>query len=409
MGMVVNHINKAGRPSFISWRCSPLPDTTGNTMKKRFSNGRRSLCAASLTAVALVCMTCARAEDAPNATASPSMFALSGFGTLGMTHSSLDSADFTSTAFEPNGAGHSRAYDFADDTKLGVQLIGRFTDKLSAVVQVVSQHRYDNTFTPQIEWANLKYAFTPDFSVRVGRIELPTFLNSDYRNVGYANPWVRVPAEVYNTVPITNSDGADLSYRFRLGEVVNTVRVLYGYSAFHANPGMIKTTVTGIMGAFDTIEYRDFTVHVGYLHANVKLAVLDPKLPANVYSMAVGYDPGPWFVQAELARVTVDQLTPGYVSGYVTGGYRINKFTPFVTYSEAHALDHATIVPNYNMGQKDISAGVRWDFMKNMDLKVQFDHVWLPANSTGSFTNLQPNFQLGSGTNVFSAVLDFVF
>jgi hypothetical protein len=155
-------------------------------MKKRFSNGRRSLRAASLTAIALACMTSARAEDASSAAASPGMFTLSGFGTLGMTHSSLDSADFTSTAFEPNGSGHSRAYDFADDTKLGVQLIGRFTDKLSAVVQVVSEQRYDNTFTPQIEWANLKYAFTPDFSVRIGRIELPTFLNSDYRNVGYA-------------------------------------------------------------------------------------------------------------------------------------------------------------------------------------------------------------------------------
>ena len=391
------------------WRRSFIPHTTGNTMKKRFSNGRKSLRAASLTAIALACMTSARAEDSPNATASPSMFTLSGFGTLGMTHSSLDSADFISTAFEPNGAGHSRTYDFADDTKLGVQLIGRFTDKLSAVVQVVSQHRYDNTFVPQIEWANLKYAFTPDFSVRIGRIELPTFLNSDYRDVGYANPWVRVPAEVYNTVPITNSDGADLSYRFRLDEVVNTVRVLYGYSAFHVNPGMIRTTGTGIVGAFDTIEYRDFTVHFGLLHADVKLAVLEPKLPANVYSMAVDYDPGPWFVQGELARVTVDQLTPGYISGYVTGGYRINKFTPFLTYSESHSLGHATLIPNYNMGQKDISAGVRWDFMKNMDLKVQFDHVWLPANSTGSFTNLQPNFQLGSGTNVFSAVLDFVF
>lgn len=378
-------------------------------MKKRFGNGRKSLRAASLTAIALACMTNARAQDAPNATASPSMFTLSGFGTLGMTHSSLDSADFISTAFEPNGAGHSRTFDFADGTKLGVQLIGRFTDKLSAVVQVVSQHRYDNTFHPQIEWANLKYAFTPDFSVRVGRIELPTFLNSDYRNVGYANPWVRVPAEVYNTVPITNSDGADLSYRFRLGEVVNTVRVLYGYSSFHVNPGMIKTTATGIAGAFDTIDYHDFTVHFGYLHADVKVTDLDQKLPANVYSMAVGYDAGPWFVQGELARVTVDQATPGYVSGYVTGGYRISKFTPFVTYSEAHALQHATVISNYNMGQKDISAGVRWDFMKNMDLKVQFDHIWLPANSTGSFANLQPNFQLGSGTNVFSAVLDFVF
>ncbi|MGV7241289.1 hypothetical protein [Caballeronia sp. M23-90] len=61
------------------------------------------------------------------------------------------------------------------------------------------------------------------------------------------------------------------------------------------------------------------------------------------------------------------------------------------------------------MGQKDISFGLRWDVVKNVDLKVQYDHVWLPANSTGSFINFQPNYQLGSGTNVISAALDFVF
>jgi hypothetical protein len=339
----------------------------------------------------------------------PSMFLLSGFGTLGMTHSSLDTADFTSTAFEPNGAGHSRKYDFADDSKIGVQLAAQFTGKLSAVVQVVSAHRYDNSFVPSLEWANIKYAFTPNFSVRAGRIELPTFLNSDYRNVGYANPWVRVPIEVYNTVPITDSDGADLSYRFRVGGLANTVQLLYGYSSFHVNPGMLKAYATAISGVFDTFEYGNFTVHGGYLHADVKLDFLSEKQPVNVYSVAAAYDCGPWFAQAELARVTVDQITPGYISAYVTGGYRFGKFTTFATYSQAHSLGHPTVSYNYNLGQKDISIGTRWDVVKNVDLKLQYDHVWLPSNSTGSFVNFQPNYQLGSGTNVISAALDFVF
>lgn len=336
------------------------------------------------------------------------MFTLSGFGTFGVAHSTLDTADYTSTAFQPNGAGHTRAYDFQDDSMLGVQLTGHFTDKLSAVVQVISEHRYDNTFTPTLEWANVKYAFTPDFSVRVGRIELPTFLSSEYRHVGYANPWIRVPVEVYDMEPITNSDGADMSYRLSAGGIANTVRLLYGYSVFHVNPGMFRTTGTGITGVFDTLEYGNFTAHAGYLHANVKLS-FTPKEPVNVYSIAAAYDPGAWFVQAELARVTVEQITPGYVSGYVTGGVRLAHFTPFVTYAQAHSLGHATIFQNYNNGQKDLSAGVRWDFMKNVDLKVQFDHVWMPSNSTGSLVNLQPSYRLGSGTNVLSAALDFVF
>lgn len=375
-------------------------------MKNFNDKGWHVLIAGAFATATLTASAVARADEPTQ------MFTLSGFGTLGMTHSSLGDADFASTAFEPNGAGHSRQYDFADDTKAGLQLTGRFTDKLSAVVQIVSEHRYDNTFTPQVEWANVKYAFTPDFSLRVGRIEIPTFLNSEYRDVGYANPWLRVPVEVYNTVPITNSDGADLSYRFPIAGVSNTVRLLYGYSGFHVNPGMVRADGRNIAGAFDTLEYDNFTAHFGYLHADVKLYAspyFAPVEPVNVYSFAAGYDPGPWFVQGELARVTVAQITPGYLSGYLTAGVRIARFTPFVTYAQEHSLSRSTIVPNYNIGQRDISAGVRWDFMKNVDLKVQFDHVWLPPNSTGTLVNLQPGYQLGTGTNVISAALDFVF
>ncbi len=374
---------------------------------KNFNDKRWQMLLASAIATAtLAASTAAYADDATR------MFTLSGFGTFGMTHSSLDDADYASTAFEPNGAGHSRQYDFADDTKVGLQVTGRFTDKLSAVVQVVSEHRYDNTFTPQLEWANVKYAFTPDFSLRVGRIELPTFLNSDYRDVGYANPWLRVPVEVYNTVPITNSDGADLSYRFPVGPVSDTVRLLYGYSGFHVNPGMVKADGRNILGAFDTLEYENITAHFGYLHADVKLDLspyFSPVEPVNVYSFGASYDPGPWFVQGELARVSVEQITPGYLSGYLTAGVRLARFTPYVTYAQEHSLSHQTVLPNYNNGQRDISVGVRWDVIKNVDLKVQYDHVWLPSNSTGTLVNLQPGYQLGTGTNVISAALDFVF
>lgn len=337
-----------------------------------------------------------------------SMFTLSGFGTLGATYSSLKTADYTSTAFEPYGAGGSRNIDFGDDSRFGLQLTGQFTSKLSALVQVVAQNNYDNTYTPTIEWANLNYAFTPDFNVRVGRIELPTFLTSDYREVGYANPWVRVPQELYNVEPITSSDGVDASYRLHFGPVTDTLQLLYGESTFHVDPGPFRVQGTGIFGAFDTLEYQDFTTHFGYLHAHVTLPFISDKA-VSVYSAAASLDMERWFVQAEVARATVDGITPGYIAGYATAGVRINRFTPYVTYAQEHSLGHVTIVPNYNLGQKDLSAGVRWDFAKNLDLKLQYDHVWTPDYSAGLFTNEQPNFQLGSGTNVVTATLDFVF
>lgn len=336
------------------------------------------------------------------------MFTLSGFGTLGATYSSLRTADYAGAAFEPYGAGASRNIDFADDSRIGVQLTAKLTSKLSAVVQVVSHNNYDNTFTPTLEWANVNYAFTPNLNLRVGRIELPTFLTADYRAVGYANPWVRVPPELYDIVPITNSDGIDASYRMHIGAVTNTVHLIYGKSTFHAIPGPIRVEATGIFGAFDTLEYSALTAHLGYLHAyaNVPFA---GGLPVGVYSAAASFDMERWFVQAELARGVVEGLTPAYLAGYATAGMRIGKFTPYATYAVEHSLGRPVISPNLNLGQRSLSGGVRWDFAKNVDLKVQYDRVWTPSGSIGLFTNLQPSFQLGSGTNVVTATLDFVF
>lgn len=340
------------------------------------------------------------------------MFSFSGFGTLGMTHSTNGSADYVSNAFEPNGAGHTRRYAFQNDTVLGAQLTAKFTNKLTAVVQLVSQHEYDNAFKPHVEWANIKYALTSNFSVRVGRIEIPTFANSDYRDVGYANPWLRVPVEVYNSEPITSSDGADASYSFAIGSAIDTVRLLYGTATFHAVPGPFRVHTNNIFGAYDTLEIGALTARFGFTRGNVTLSAFPVSLgdlPSTSYSLSAVYDPGRWFVQSEVARVTADMTTPGYISGYITGGVRVGKWTPYLTYARSYSMQRPTLTENMDQGQQDASVGVRWDFARNLDLKAQFDHTWLPNHSTGNLTNIQPSYRLGSGTNVLSLAIDFVF
>lgn len=338
------------------------------------------------------------------------MFTFSGFGTVGMTHSSLDTADYTTTFFQPKGAGASSRYNFSDNTKFGAQVNAQFTKQLSAVVQVISQQAYNNSYAPTIEWANIKYAFTPDFSVRVGRIALPSFFVAEYRNVGYANPWVHVPIETYNMVPITNSDGVDASYTLHFGKLDNTVRVLYGETGLHARSGtsVIKSHAKNILGVFDTVEQGALTVRAGYEQAHLEPNSL-PKFSLTLYNIGAAYDPGNWFVQGEWSRARIPGLTPGYDSWYVIGGYRIRKFTPYAMYSNEHSLGKSTVVSVPVQGQKDYSVGVRWDFRKNLDLKLQYDRVVLSNNSAGYFINAQPGFALGSSANIISAVLDFVF
>lgn len=146
----------------------------------------------------------------------------------GVIHSSDDKADFTATSFQPNGAGFSRSWSASVDSLIGGQVTANVTPQVSAVVQLIVQQNYNNTYWPHVEWANIKYQITPDLDVRIGRIVQPTFMLSDSRKVGYVNPWVRPPTELYSLNPITNLDGADASYRLHLGNLTSTLQGNYG-------------------------------------------------------------------------------------------------------------------------------------------------------------------------------------
>jgi len=59
--------------------------------------------------------------------------------------------------------------------------------------------------------------------------------------------------------------------------------------------------------------------------------------------------------------------------------------------------------------QNTVSVGTRWDVVKNVDLKLQYDHSRLGAHSPGVLTNIQPGFQPGGTVNLLSITLDFLW
>jgi len=355
-----------------------------------------------LTHIALLATTLFAAGASADDFEAP-MFSFSGFGTLSVAHSSEDKADFTSNTIKPNGAGYSHAWSADVDSLIGAQVTANFTRQISAVVQVISEQGYDNSYTPTVEWANIKYAITPDFSVRLGRIVLPVFMTSDYRKVGYANPWVRPPVEFYSLVPVSNNDGVDVMYRFRTGNVTNSIQGLYGKKAIKTvGGGTINATDTVVVS--DTLEYGALTFHTTYHQVNI--AIGNSSLPIKLLAFGANYDPGHWFVMGEFAMNRSDMSNSN--GWYVTGGYRIKNLTPYLTYSRLTALSN----PGLGFppaGQQNVSAGVRWDFYKNFDLKLQYEHINLDAGSSGTLINLQPGFQPGGRVNVFSVAVDFVF
>ncbi len=357
-------------------------------------------------------------SDANTVEADPSIFKFAGFGSFGASHSSQRLGDYTLDNTVPKGPGRSYNWGFGNNSRLGAQVAATFTPEVSALLQVVSEYHADNTYQPAIEWANLKYAFTPDAYIRFGRISLPTFLISDYRDIGYSYPWVHPPVDLYRELSITHSDGIDAMYRFEMGELRNSIKVIYGKNTLD-----LPTSVSyseDMRGIFDTLEYNDISFRIGYQERisssyNLNTGITGAWIPNSDLSVGVNYDPGNWFIMSEWIQ---RESTNKNGAMYVSSGYRVDKLTPYLTYSQnsiasfipGFAAPTTTAIQNAQRSQSTISLGVRWDFKKNTDFKLQYDQIQLSDNSNGYLANVPAGVILyGSRFHVISAVVDFLF
>lgn len=344
-------------------------------------------------------------------------FKINGFGSLGVLHSSQSTGDYVLDTSLPNGAGRSTEWETNNFSKLALQLNGYFTPNISAQLQIISAYDSDGSFQPEIEWLNLKYAFNQNSYIRVGRIGLPTFFDSGNHDVGYSYPWAHPPSEPYYLLPIQSDDGVDAFYRFGIGEARNSVKVIYGVNTFYSP--VVTSTSKDLWGIFDTLEYGETSIHAGYQQRNTNLqnnltGAIDASMKSSDISVGINYDPGDWFVSSEWIQ---SQTTYNANAMYLGAGLRINKFTPYIVYSQnspgsypSGSSPSAFDLHLANRSQSTNSVGLRWDFRKNFDIKFQYDQIKLSDNSNGFLINVPANQPLyGASFSVISAVVDFVF
>ncbi|MFC5511182.1 hypothetical protein ACFPOU_08585 [Massilia jejuensis] len=388
------------------------------------------------------------------ATAAPG-WNLSGFGSVGAVYSNERQADFVASVLKGDGAGRTARWSRHVDTKLGGQLDLLFTPDWSAVVQVVTEQRLDASYQPRLEWANVKYQVTPELALRAGRIALPMFIAADYRKVGYAYPWVRTPVEVYGVMPLGNSDGVDLSWRWNGEAMRSTTQVLYGRTDMPLGGGA-RLRGRRIAGLSHTVEQGAFSARASVITARLSMSLfpglfdaLDGFGPAGrdiarrleivdrratTASIGLNYDPGAWFAMGEAGCSKFDGYLGGKRSAYASGGWRHGNLTPYAAVARVWgrrpdgptALPLAGLAPPHAAAgaavnatlaaimravpsQSTLSAGLRWDAASNLALKLQHERVTTRSGSRGMFINSVPDYRSGRTVRVTSAVADFVF
>jgi len=387
---------------------------------------------------------------------------IKGFGTAGLVYSDNNQADFVATGYlNPRGAGRTENISGVVDSKLGMQMDWQATSRLSFTGQAVSKQDTNNSWVPELQWAFAKYKILPDLDIRAGRLRPAIYMLSDTLDVNYANPWIRPPVEFYSQAPVSYMEGVDFLYRLQTGPVNWLLQPFYGNSLL---PYIDKRemTIRNLAGINLTATYNDFNFRLGYSHANTttyipafenvlrpsllslckvnsiactELAALDNSNKAVAFaSVGAGWDNGDYFLTGEFAKRSTSSYIPESLSGYISGGARFGKFTPYATYSQTVVTSRTSfsgatgsgakqinqlvtyILTNQPLDQNTKTLGLRYDFYKNLALKVQWDRIDTStkngqANTGGGiFTYGTTDFKNnGNSVDLFSTSVDFIF
>jgi hypothetical protein len=373
---------------------------------------------------------------------------ISGFGTLGVAKSDTDQAQF---ARYNQAEGVKDKAKIGLDSNLGLQATYKINDWLSGTAQVLTRKNTSPTFTTDLTWAFLKAKINDEVNVRVGRVVLPTFLISDYQNVGYANTMMRPPIEMYGQAPIENVDGADVNYQHAFGDFNFTTQAFVGVSRgklfIPTAGGAVATYRAPAYGISFTGEYGPFLVRVGHAQADLKSNDIGPINGLTATLGAVGFkqlgadiavsgkkigftslgatmDWNNIVVQTEYAqrRAKDPVYIPDTNAWYAMAGYRIGKVLPYYAHASYTDAGHSVTPPAtfpktgvlgatvygllQSAEQTSDLVGVRWDFAKSLALKVQVDRV-KPKAKGGSLIFQSPTFN--GDVTVVGVALDFVF
>lgn len=200
-------------------------------------------------------------------------FTLSGFGTLGAAKTTTDDAIMN---YPGQRGGATKDVSLNPDSKLAVQGTYKFTPTLSATTQVMTKFDGEGQYEPKVEWIFGKWQATPGLTVRAGRMGAPYFMISDFRDVGYANTAVRPQLEVYGQVPVSQFEGADLSYQANLGDTTLTSTLWAGDSHSKYTSALNKSSsvldIKQTMGINLNADLGNgFTVRVGHTRGKINV------------------------------------------------------------------------------------------------------------------------------------------
>jgi hypothetical protein len=369
-------------------------------------------------------------------------FRFSGFATLGFTKGGNDILGFR-RELDREGL-YDGNWSFLSESTIGLQMDINPTGECGGMFQVVGKDTVDDSTEDAVTWAFLRYRFTPDLTLRVGRVGVDQYMLSEYRNVGFSYLWSRPPVEFYGLASFDSLDGLDLAWtmplgsgtlmaKLQAGQISNTFQILDNEVELKLSPiigGTLHWESDHWQARFSASRLRlngddgyfPATAELAKVLSNPQLALIWPQAPAYAddfklddpylyyTSLGAAYDNDSWIVQTEASYVNSSTaFYPSVADAYLSVGHQIDQVTPFVMMAWADSQEDRFVVeppgttpfPALNdaltslaeavqttrgMGpieQRTLSLGMRWNVRYDIALKVQWDHSWVFAYGAG--------------------------
>jgi hypothetical protein len=390
----------------------------------------------------------------------------SGFGTIGVARiEAPEGWAYGREASQPQNVNPNRA-DL--DTRLGLQLNYAPSPSFEIVGQAILTRRPDSASDSNaVEWGFAAYRPSPEWTLRLGRVNLDSFTLSDHRNVGFAYAFARPPIEFYAQLPST-LDGADIERVWNRDGAHWRTKAFYGRSKIAYDDPNRAATFRDSFGWFISREADGLTLRLNVSQARVGIAVPAEARPLfdglrglselpladvaaqasallqrlsvdgikhSYVSLGIQYEIGHWLLAGELMRVR-GSPSSSFSAGYASVARRFDAVTVYTVASRIASSTPAVVAPdwavpltpvigpaaaqqaqflgstaatlanNFRAQQDTLSLGARVDLGPQTALKVQWDRIRVAPNGSVLWGNAsaQP-----ARARMTSVSLDFIF
>ena len=296
----------------------------------------------------------------------------------------------------------SNRISYEYDTSYGINFRTQLTENVNGVAQLTSASR-NGDFGMDLEWGFVEYAFSRDWRLRIGKMNLQTFNLSDYIEVGYLYPWIRPPEEVYGFNPMRNYPGIEIMHTARLGKNIDLISMLFTGSAevqlsevttMRAEDGYgvnFQLTMPGFMVRAGSItpvveiQQEAFLLQTGGTPIPMPGANIDPGQRLYLTTFGLSWDYSNFVGYGEWVKTTpqgaLHEVFPKQKGAYLTMGYKIGNFLPFVTAATADAdvftgtITQGEFQPIPGRAQDSVSLGLRYEVNDFAALKLEVKKV----------------------------------